>query len=94
MGRVVIEAFCRGRGVIGSRVGGIVDLVDDGVNGLLVEPGDTEALADALVRVLGDRALAERLGTAAHASADLWTITPDEFARRLRALVEQVAGLS
>jgi glycosyltransferase involved in cell wall biosynthesis len=94
MGRVVIEAFCRGRGVIGSRVGGIVDLVEDGVNGLLVEPGDTGALADALVRVLGDRALAERLGAAAHASADLWTITPEEFARRLRALVEQVAGLS
>jgi glycosyltransferase involved in cell wall biosynthesis len=94
MGRVVIEAFCRGRGVIGSRVGGIVDLVDDGVSGQLVEPGDTEPLADALVRVLGDRALAERLGTAALASADLWTITPDEFACRLRALVEQVAGLS
>jgi glycogen synthase len=93
MGRVVIEAFCRGRGVIGSRAGGIVDLVDDGVNGVLVEPGDTEALADALVRVLGDRGLAERLSSAAHASADLWTITPEEFARRLRALVEQVAGL-
>jgi glycosyltransferase involved in cell wall biosynthesis len=94
MGRVVIESFCRGRGVIGTRVGGIVDLVGDGVNGLLVEPGDTQALAEALVRVLGDRALAERLGSAALASGDLWTITPEEFAERLRALVEQVAGLS
>jgi glycosyltransferase involved in cell wall biosynthesis len=93
MGRVVIEAFCRGRGAIGSRVGGIVDLVEDGVNGLLVEPGDAEALAGALIRVLGDRDLAQRLGAAGHASADLWTITPDEFARRLRALVERVAGL-
>ena len=94
MGRVIIEAFCRARGVIGSRVGGIPDLVDDGVNGLLVEPGDTEALAEALVRVLSDREVAERLGRGAHASADLWTISPQEFARRLRALVEQVAGLS
>jgi glycosyltransferase involved in cell wall biosynthesis len=93
MGRVVIEAFCRGRGVIGSRVGGIVDLVDDGANGLLVEPGDTKGLADALVRVLGDRALAERLGRNAYSSSDLWTISPEEFARRLRALVERVAGL-
>ena len=93
MGRVVIEAFCRGRGAIGSRVGGIVDLVQDGVNGLLVEPGDTEALAGALVRVLGDRGLAQRLGAAGHATADLWAISPEEFARRLRALVEQVAGL-
>ena len=55
LGRVVVEAFCRGRGVVGSRVGGIPDLVADGVSGLLVPPGDTEALADALVRVLGDR---------------------------------------
>jgi glycosyltransferase involved in cell wall biosynthesis len=93
MGRVAVEAFCRGRVVIGSRVGGIRDLVDDGVNGVLVEPGDTEALAAALVRVLSDRALAERLGRGAHASADLWTISPEEFARRLRALVEQVVGL-
>jgi glycosyltransferase involved in cell wall biosynthesis len=94
MGRVVIEAFCRGRAVIGSRVGGIPDLVEDGANGLLVDPGDTNGLAEALVRLLSDRELAERLGTAAHASAALWTITPAEFARRLRALVEQVTGLS
>ena len=94
MGRVVVEAFCRGRGVIGSRVGGIPELVEDGVNGLLVAPGDTDALAEALVRVLTDRPLAERLGRAAHASADLWTISPQEFARRLRALVDRVTGLS
>ena len=52
LGRVVVEAFCRGRGVVGSRVGGIPDLVEDGVTGLLVAPGDAHALADALVRVL------------------------------------------
>jgi glycosyltransferase involved in cell wall biosynthesis len=94
MGRVVVEGFCRGRGVIGARVGGITDLVEDGVNGLLVEPGDTDGLAEALVRVLSDRALAERLGRGAHASAEPWTISPEEFARRLRALVERVARLS
>ena len=94
MGRVVVEAFCRGRPVIGSRVGGIPDLVEDGANGLLVEPGDTEALAGALRRVLTDRDLAERLGRAADASAGLWTMAPEEFARRIRSLVERVAGLS
>jgi glycosyltransferase involved in cell wall biosynthesis len=93
MGRVVIEAFCRGRGVIGTRVGGIPDLVEDGANGLLVEPDDTEALAHALERVLADRDLAERLGHAASASADLWTISAEEFAGRLRALVDRVARL-
>lgn len=93
MGRVVVEAFCRGRGVIGTRVGGIPDLVEDDANGLLVDPGDVDGLAAAIVRVLNDRALAERLGRVAHASADLWTISADEFARRLRALVDRVTGL-
>ncbi len=93
MGRVIVEAFCRARPVVASRVGGIPDLVQDGVNGLLVEPGDTDALADALVQVLTDRELAQRLGSAAHASAGLWTISPEEFAGRLRALVERITGL-
>jgi glycosyltransferase involved in cell wall biosynthesis len=90
MGRVVIEAFCRGRAVLGSRVGGIPDLVEDGVNGLLVDPGDTNGLAEALVRLLTDRELAERLGAGAQAGAERWTISPEEFAQRLRALVERV----
>ena len=93
MGRVIVEAFCRGRAVVASRVGGIPDLVEDGRTGVLVEPGDTDALANALVDVLTDRALAERLGAAAHASADFWTSSPEEFATRIRALVEQIAGL-
>jgi glycosyltransferase involved in cell wall biosynthesis len=94
MGRVVVEAFCRGRAVVAARVGGIPDLVDDGKNGLLVEPGDTEALADALVRILTDSELAERLGAGAHASADFWTSSPEEFASRVRALVERIAGVT
>jgi glycosyltransferase involved in cell wall biosynthesis len=94
MGRVLIEAFCRARPAVASRVGGIPDLVEDGVNGLLVEPGNVTALADALVSVLADRDLATRLGAGAEASSGMWTITPEEFAARLRALVEQTAGLS
>jgi glycosyltransferase involved in cell wall biosynthesis len=93
MGRVVVEAFCRARPVVATRVGGIADLVEDGKNGLLVEPGDTQALADAVVRILTDRELAEHLGAGAHASADFWTSSPEEFAARLRALVERIAGL-
>jgi glycosyltransferase involved in cell wall biosynthesis len=94
MGRVIVEAFCRGRPVVASRVGGIPDLVEHDVNGLLVEPGDNDALADALVRVLTDRPLAERLAAGAQASSGLWTASAEEFAARLRSLVEQIAGLS
>jgi glycosyltransferase involved in cell wall biosynthesis len=92
MGRVVVEALLRGRPVVGSRVGGIRDLVRDGENGLLVEPGDAAALADALVRVLTDRELAERLAAAARPSAEPWLATPEEYAERLHALVTRAAG--
>ena len=46
---------------------GIPDVVQDGENGLLVDPDDADELADALVRILSDRATAERLGAAARA---------------------------
>jgi glycosyltransferase involved in cell wall biosynthesis len=87
MGRVLVEAFCRGRGVVGTRAGSIPNLVADGVSGLLVEPGDTQALADALVRVLSDRALAERLGEGARGAAAPWLQTPEQYAQRMRELV-------
>jgi len=90
LGRVVVEAFCRGRGVVASDVGGIPDLVTNGETGVLVPPGDTQALADALVRVLSDRALAERLGTAARVAVDPWLATPEEYACEIRDLVEKV----
>jgi glycosyltransferase involved in cell wall biosynthesis len=87
MGRVLVEAFCRGRGVVGTRAGSIPDLVEDGVSGLLVAPDDPAALADALVRVLSDRGLAERLAGGAHAAAEPWLQTPEEYAHRMRELV-------
>jgi starch synthase len=85
MGRVLVEAFCRGRGVIGSRAGSIPNLVEDGVSGILVD--SNEELARALERVLGDRALAERLGAAAREAAAPWLQTPEEYARRIAELV-------
>jgi glycosyltransferase involved in cell wall biosynthesis len=90
LGRVVIEAFCRGRGVVGARVGGIPDLVDEGRTGILVPPEDAHALAAALVRVLSDRGLADRLGAATRGAVDPWLATPEDYARRIRELVEEV----
>ncbi len=88
LGRVVIEAFARGRGVVASRAGGVLDLVDDGVQGLLVDPEDTAGLADALVTVLGQRDVAQRLGAAASARFSDWNQTADEFAARTKELVD------
>jgi glycosyltransferase involved in cell wall biosynthesis len=88
LGLVVIEAFARGRGVIVTAAGGLLDLVQDGVEGLLVPRADVEALAAALVRVLADRSLAERLGAAAHTRYNDWHSTPERFAAQLRQLVD------
>jgi glycogen synthase len=90
MGRVVVEAGCRARAVVGSRVGGIPDVVADGETGVLVPPGNIDALAAALVRVLSDRALAERLGAEGRRRVEPWLVTPEEYARRVRELVDRV----
>jgi trehalose synthase len=66
-GLTVTEAMWKGRPVVAGAVGGIQDQIEDGRSGLLVDPGDPDAFAAALERVLGDGQLARRLGEAAHA---------------------------
>ena len=85
--RVVLEALCRGRAVVGARAGGIPDVVHDGETGLLVDPDRPAEIADALVRILSDRALAERLGAAGQARSSEWTYTADDYADRVVELV-------
>ena len=87
--RIAVEALCRGRAVVASRGGGIPDIVGDGANGLLVEPGDTTGLADALVRVLTDPDLAGRLGRGAHESSARWRSSAEQFAENMRAVVDR-----
>jgi glycosyltransferase involved in cell wall biosynthesis len=87
--RVAVEAFARGRAVIGSTGGGIPDAVRDGENGLLVPVGDETALAAALVRLASDRELAERLGAAGPATAARFESSPQEYAQRVADLVEK-----
>ena len=62
MGRVLLEAMAMEKPVVASRVGGIPDLVEDGVNGRLIPPGRVPELAGALKEILQDRALARRMG--------------------------------
>ena len=94
LGRVVIEAFARGRGVVVTAAGGVLDLVDDGVEGIL----DSARRRSALVAASHSRphrsTLAERLGAAAHVRYADWHSTPERFARQLRELVDQTVARS
>jgi glycosyltransferase involved in cell wall biosynthesis len=85
--RVALEAAARGRAIVGGNRAGIPDVVRHEENGLLVDPDDADDLADALVRVLSDRALAERLGAAARRTGEEWAVTPQEYAAKVAALV-------
>ena len=69
MGRVLVEAMAMEKPVIASRVGGILDLVEHGSQGLLVEPGKTEPLQAALVKLLTDPVLARQMGKAGRQKA-------------------------
>jgi glycosyltransferase involved in cell wall biosynthesis len=68
-GIAVLEAWAQARPVIASRVGGVLELVEDGHDGLLVPWGDVQALAERLRRILGDRNLGTALGDAGFTKA-------------------------
>ncbi|WP_353953337.1 glycosyltransferase [Knoellia sp. S7-12] len=80
----VMEAFAGGLPVVATAVGGLPHQVTDGVEGLLVPPGDSHALAAALVTVARDDDLRQRMGAAARARAADYDI------RRAVAAQEQV----
>ena len=63
-GLAALEAMAVGRAVIASRVGGLPELVIDGVTGLLVTPGDVGALADGIAQLANERTLLESMGIA------------------------------
>jgi len=66
----VVEALAMGTPVVATRVGGVPEIVRDGQNGLLVEPGDDAGFASALERVVRDEDLRARLAAAAAASVE------------------------
>lgn len=68
-GLVALQAMQMGRPVIASRVGGLPEIVENGVTGLLVAPDDAPAMADAIQEVLRDPEMAARMGAAAQSRA-------------------------
>jgi glycosyltransferase involved in cell wall biosynthesis len=68
-GLAAVEALAAGRPVIATAVEGLVDVVDDGVNGILIPPGNEDALAEALAQLLANARLRQSMGVQARNSA-------------------------
>ncbi len=96
MSIVLLEAMAAGRPVVATAVGEAPHIIEDGVEGLLVEPKDVAAMATALRRLINDAALRDRLGRCAVAKVarrftveqmtrayeDIYRNAPDDACRR------------
>lgn len=86
----VVEALAVGTPVLATTAGGVAEVVEDGVNGLLVPPGDAAALGAAVRRYFGDHALRERLRAAAAPSVAEYA--PERVFARLEEVLERAAA--
>ncbi len=90
-GRILVEGMAAGAPVVGTRVGGIPEVIDDGSTGLLVPPANPERLAEALARALFDEPLRQQLiegGT----SAARELFAPSLHVRRVVQVYEELIG--
>jgi glycosyltransferase involved in cell wall biosynthesis len=90
LGTALVEAMAAGRPIVATAVGGIPEVVRDGVGGLLVPADDPAALAAAIGRILADPALAARLAAGARERAAGYDW--DRLAERTAAVYETVLG--
>ncbi|MFQ5330189.1 MAG: glycosyltransferase family 4 protein [Thermodesulfobacteriota bacterium] len=89
--RIVPQSFATGRTVASTDVGGLTDLVKDGVNGLVIPPGNPDAIADSLKLLLDDEALRERLEKNAYAFA-LKELSFDVMMKKTMDLYRKLVG--
>ena len=88
----VIEAMAAGKPVAATRVGGVAELVDDGRTGLLVPPGDAQAMAQALVTILSSSELRASMGQSARARAEE-RFSLGQVAAQYRQVYRRMVGL-
>lgn len=81
-GIVYLEAMARGKPVIGSRHGGVPEVISDGVSGYLIDPHDVSEIASTIIRVLSDSNEARKMGENGRKMVEL-NFTTDLMARKL-----------
>ncbi len=89
-GRVLVEAMAAGVPPVAFAGGGVPEVVEDGVQGLLIAPGDVDAMAEAVMRLLGDDALRARMGEEGRLRARAFTI--ERHVERICGIYRQVTA--
>ncbi len=90
---VVLEAMAAGLPIVANAVGGVPEILEEGITGLMVPARNPDAMAQALMRVLSDGELRERLGAAGRART-LTDYTPEAYRRKLVSFYQDTIRLS
>lgn len=91
-GRVAVEAMAAHTPVVGTSSGGLLEIIQDGVTGLLYEPGDHEALVDQVERLLLDRNLYESISRSARRSV-VARFDADRYVSEIERIIKKVAAV-
>jgi glycosyltransferase involved in cell wall biosynthesis len=89
-GLTIAEAMAAGRPVVASEVGGVAEIVDEGLTGFLVPPNDPESLARRIIDVLSDAQRAAAMGAAGRQKAAQWN--PARVAELTEAVYHRAMG--
>ena len=92
MSNSMIEAICVGLPVVSTKVSGTDELIQDGVNGLLVDIGDEQGMTDALEKLIQDSKLMKKMGEANREKASLFQI--ETIVNEWMKLINQVRNVS
>ncbi len=93
-GRVILEAQAAGVPVVATKVGGVVEIIEDGETGLLVLPKNVDEMANAVIRLLGDKQLSARLVTQAKKKIEAQYTLEHMAAKTLQVYQELIESMN
>jgi len=88
--QLIYESFFLGKPVIGSALGGIPELIDDGINGLLYSPGNENELSEKIDELLSNEVLVKKYGLAAREKAEK-QFSPDYHYEEMMTLYKSIS---